>query len=384
MPDGEVVLSPAGPYRAGQVVTLLADSEEAIDVNNTLPRLCARVGDAPEFCDPNLLVSIPVSDPPSGTHGVTIELRRRHFGPTGEHDCTDPATTCRVMWRTETSRLLASHTLSFVRNEEPSVPAVTLEAAAGPEPGTVTLLPGGIDPQAPPTRLLTDLELASIRQGIGSVVEPDQLRISWEVGPVCGFGEGAPPIGSEGLVDQPSWWHQPSVQPTADGSSPAGLFGPICDYRPLSVAIDQNKPDAPIVVQLRRDIYGYGGWLDCARAPCYVEIMRRWSYPNPDGSSISNTTPVARAMLDVPDDAPRHRPTITVLEPGPYKPDQTVTVEVHGYQGDDLMAITWCPGGDKQCTYLGDATPVAGALLAPARLSWVGGEGIRERTPLCS
>lgn len=360
VPDGEIVLTPAGPYQSGQVVTLLADSDEAIDLN-TFPRLCARVGDAPEFCAPAPLASVPISDPPAGTHGVTIELRRRHLGPTGEHDCGDPDTNCRVLWRTETSRLLVSPSLSFA-GEEPPIPTVTLEATAGPDPGTVTLLPGGIDPNVPPASLLTDLELASILQGTGAVIDPNQLRIGWELGPVCGLGEGAPPIGSEDLVDEPSWWHQPSLQPTADGSTPAGLFGPICDYGPPSVAIDQDNPSRPITVQLHRDIYGFGGWLDCAHAPCYIELMRRWSFPLPDGSTISNTTPVARTMLNIPTDSARQRPTITVLESGPYRHDQTVTVEVHGYQGDDLMAITWCPGGDKQCTYLNDTAPVDGAL----------------------
>ena len=72
----------------------------------------------------------------------------------------------------------------------------------------------------------------------------------------------------------------------------------------------------------------------------------------PDGSTLGSDLTVARVLVDIPNSWPSIRPSITIAEPGPYEPGQTVTVEVrdHNEVGAGL-GIAWCFGGETHCQY---------------------------------
>lgn len=354
IPDGRVLIAPEGPYVAGQEVSLLVDDDELIDLYNSAPRLCARIGGAEEVCDPGWIASRPLPSPPSGAQGVVVELPRWHFGPDGDNDCGDFANECRVLWLTETRQLLSSPTLVYDGHLEDR--SVALDVSTGNEPGTVTLRTRGVDPTALAEEVFSDLEMRIIEESIEPIAafNTDDLNLTWEVGGLCGFGSGTPPIGSEKLVDPASWWFPlPIQQPVAHSVGQSVLdsfYGPTCDGGAIK-GQRQVSDDEPTVLDLRRSIYGHGGWIDCAVARCYLEVIVRSLYPLADGSSLGSYTTVARVEVDVSDDWPSTRPSISIAEPGPYRPGQTVTVEVRDYDAEAGPGIAWCLGGDSHCGY---------------------------------
>lgn len=351
IPDGRAVVVPAGPYVDGQEVTLLASSSDRIDLHNSSPRLCARVNGNDESCDPTWVRPRPVSDAPDGTQGVAIEMARTHFGPTGESDCAEPDVQCRLIWRTETGRLLSSDILRFTGEVEPA--SVSLEASIGDQPGVVAVRAVGLDNEMSVDDVFSTPQMQTIEDDVRSTAQfdPSRLQLTWHVGGLCGFGPGDPPLGSEDLESPSSWWAPATLDPAADPSMVRSFFGASCDF------LDADRPHelgagGTLDLATSRNIYGFGGWIDCALAPCWVELVASWSYPMPDGSTLGSDLVVDRVLLDVPETWPTQRPTITVVEPGPYCPGQQVTVEVHDHPVTrDGLGIGWCPGGDDYCSY---------------------------------
>ncbi len=345
----EIVIIPDGPYIDGQTVTVLASSRVALDTYNSSPRLCAVVDDSAEYCDPSWARPVSFAPAPLGSQGVEIELFQVHFGPTGDRDCGDDEVQCRLLWRTESGGLLASDELLFVG--PPALRAVSLEVTLGSEPGSVTVQAHGLNPEASLGEILSYSELSTMVGDIESVADfdPDLLAVTWEVSAFCGFGSGDPPIGSDGLEDPPAWW-APTTLLGDDAALTDSFFGANCDW----LAIDgprQLTGEEPVELDLRRHIYGYGGWHDCAVDVCYLEFNVRWTHPMPDGSTVGSEVALARAIIDVPDHWPSIRPSISIVEPGPYRPGQEVTVEVRAHQHtEDGVAIGWC-GVDVPCRY---------------------------------
>lgn len=350
IPDGGILITPAGPHVDGQTVELLAASSPTIDLFNSWLRLCASLDDREEICDPTWIRPRPISDPPQGTQGVTIELPRTHFGPTGERDCADVDVVCRLVWRTEADTLLTSEPLTFTGPAP--IADVTIQAVATDQPGQLALTTSGVDGSATAVQVLSVAQLDSIADSVGlqSDFEPENLDITWRIGGLCGFGPGTPPIGSETLEDPPTWWTPTALDPATD-SGAWSFFGSTCDSLTPGVDID-DEADTPFVLGLTRNIYGYGGWIDCAENACWLELNLGWTYPMPDGSTLGGDIPAARALVDIPTSWPTKRPSITIVEPGPYTAGQQVTVEVRNHPLETSgLAIGWCPGGDGFCGY---------------------------------
>jgi len=351
IPDSGVLIVPAGPHTDGQTVEVLAASSPPIDLYNSSPRLCARVDDAAEICDPTWIQPRPISNPPAGTQGVTVELPRIHFGPTGNRDCADTNVDCRLVWRTETNTLLTSENLAFTG----PTPAtnVTLQAVTGDQPGKLTLTANGVDDSLTASEVFSTTQLDSIAESVSfqTNFEPSNLDIGWRVGGLCGFGPGTPPIGSDGLDDPPAWWALTTLDPTSDPAEVRSFFAPTCDSLTTGIQIE-NETDTPVVPDVARSIYGFGGWIDCAESACWIELNLSWTYPMPDGSALGGDVPAARVLVDVPASWPSTRPSIEIVEPGPYSAGQQVTIEVrnHPLQTGGLD-IGWCAGGDDYCGY---------------------------------
>lgn len=351
IPDGGILMSPAGPHVDGQTIELLAASSPAIDLYNSSPRLCARVDGAEEICDPTWTPPRPISNPPPGTQGVTIELPRTHFGPTGDRDCVDIDVVCRLVWRTEANTLLTSEELAFTGPAP--IADVTLRAIATGQPEQLTLSTNGVDGSATADQVFSPAQLDSIAESVGyqTDFDPASLDITWRVGGLCGFGPGTPPIGSETLEDPPTWWAPTTLDPASDSAKVRSFFAATCDSLTTGVQIDGDA-GTPVVHNISRNIYGYGGWIDCAESACWLELNLGWTYPMPDGSTLGGDVSAARVLVEIPTSWPSTRPSIGIVEPGPYSAGQQVTIEVrnHPLQTDGLD-IGWCPGGDGYCGY---------------------------------
>lgn len=351
IPSGGVALVPEGPYDEGEAVTLLASDDEFIDLYNSSPRLCASVDDGEEYCDPSWIPPRPVGQPPLGTTGVSIELPQWHFGPGGYNDCADDSVVCRLAWQTEAGRLLTTQPLTY---EHPANARPTSVNVTNTEvPGVVQLSIDGLDTSAIASDVFSVAELADAIDAVEDfeVFDEAKQQLSWHVGGVCSFETGDPPIGSEGLEDPPTWWAVNSVFPTPDSTPLSSFYGGTCDWN----AVDGERKisdNGTVELQLRRNIYGYRGWVDCAATPCYLSIGVRWLYPMSDGSSLGFDMNVEHGFVTVSDQWPSVQPSISIVEPGPYKAGDNVTVEVRDHHStEDGLAIGWCPGGDSFCGY---------------------------------
>ena len=296
---GSLIITPPGPHVGGQEVTLLANDDVLIDVYNSVPRLCAEVNGESEVCDPGGIASRPATGLPAGWQGVAIGVPRWHFGPDGESDCGDDAVICRLLWRTEAGLLLASAPLSFAGPVEPK--SIVLEADIDEQPGTIKLRASGFDSGQLAQDVFSPVQLRLIAEAVApmSAFDVENLTLSWEITALCGFGPGDPPIGSDALTDLPSWWHGLPFDPTASQSVANSFYGGLCDWR----AIDGPREIAEgeeVEIEIRREIYGRGGWLDCADAACFLEMALRWNYPMADGSTLGSDAIVARVLVDVP------------------------------------------------------------------------------------
>ena len=342
IPEGSAVIIPKGPYMSDQRVALLVRDHVTIDLYNRAPRLCARVNGGEEVCDPSRLQAQVLRGAPAGTQGVTIELPQRYFGPKGEDDCGQATVECRLLWVDETGRALASPNLTFSRTLEPS--PLILEATLGPEIGVANIRLqdlGSLDL----TEFLTPQKLEEIENSVNfsGHFDRERLELTIAIGALCGFGVGGPPIGSEGLLESPSWW------PT---TTPYPLSYPVnCDWLAVEGELDSGGADWSSF-RVQRDIYGFGGWQDCAIEVCYLEAVVSWRHPLPDGSKLGDEITASRVLIDIPDSWPSTRPSISILEPGPYKPGQEVTVEVRNYPyGASGLDISWCPNDEYTCYY---------------------------------
>lgn len=353
IPGGAAVVVPDGPFVDGQQVTVMAAGSERIDLYNSSPRLCARVRGGDEICDPTWARPQPVTSSPAGTQGVLIELTRTHFGPEGESDCAAPDVECRLLWRTESGHLLSSDILSFTgAMVEPAT--VSLQASIGEEPGVVTVEALGLDNDPSVEDAFSSPQMEMMADDVASAArfDPSRVQLTWYVAGLCGFGPGDPPLGSEELAEPPSWWAPAGLDPGGvDPSVVRSFFGASCDYLHPDRPIELRDGDSLDLV-VSRDIYGYGGWIDCAVAACWIELVASWSHPMPDGSTLGSGRAVDRVLVDVPKAWPTRRPTIAVKEQGPYSPGQQVTVEVRDHpMTSDGLGIGWCPGDDSYCTY---------------------------------
>lgn len=245
---------------------------------------------------------------------------------------------------------MASEELAFTGPPPPT--NVTLQATTTGQPGELTLA-ARFDGSLAADQVFSAAQLERIAQSVSfqTDFEPTNLDIGWRVGGLCGFGPGSPPIGSEGLEDPPAWWAPTTLDPASDPAGVRTFFAPTCDSLTTGVQIEEET-DTPVVLAISRNIYGFGGWIDCAESACWIELSLSWTHPMPDGSTLGGDMPAARVLVDVPTSWPSTKPSIEIVEPGPYSAGQQVTIEVrnHPLQADGLD-IGWCPGGDDYCGY---------------------------------
>lgn len=342
---GEMHIEPGGPYIDGQQVTLYADDDASIDLYNSWPRVCAVVGKEPEVCGAEPLKPKPVRTPPAGTQAVTVDLTRSNFDSSGPLDCGAAGVACRLLWRNEAGEFLTSAILTFTG--ELAEPLVRVSAELTNEPGVVRIDTNNMDLDESLNRLPPE-DLARIEATISEYgsFDRERLEIDWSVGSMCGYGSAGAPIGSEDLIDQPSWWNVGDEN--ENEGDPLHFFGPVCDGDAVEGSLDGIGSDGILEVRLQRNIYGYGGWIDCATSSCFVTIKMSWLHPEPGGGELGDEGDSIRVAIDVPASWPSQRPTLSIAEPPPYRSGQTVTVEATGLTGDDT-AIGWCPGGDGYC-----------------------------------
>ncbi len=346
IPEGNSVIIPEGPYTAGQLVTLLVHEDVTVDLYNRAPRLCARVNGGEEVCDPSRLHSQVIGSAPVGTQGVIVELPQRYFGPNGEGDCGQAAIKCRLLWADETGRALVSPELTYSSELDPS--PLIIEVTVGPKVGVAAIRIQDLD-TLDLAEFLTPQKLEEIEDNVNlsGQFNREDLELTLAIGALCGFGVGNPPIGSEDLLESPSWWPTTSSYPLS--------YRINCDWLAVEGELDAQG-NAWANFRVQRDIYGFGGWQDCALETCYLEAVVSWTHPLPNGSALGDEIAASRVLIDIPDTWPSTTTSVSILEPGPYEPGQEVTAEVRDYPYNSReLSIGWCPNDDYTC-YFGSTT----------------------------
>ena len=123
------------------------------------------------------------------------------------------------------------------------------------------------------------------------------------------------------------------------------------------IVLSPQRPNEPVKAQFRREIYTtFDGYLDCATNSCWVHLGMIFNHPIDDGEhewEVGSTVTLARAIIDFdPTVAPAPRPTISILESGPHRAGDTVTVEVANPLPSWRGGVGWCRGSPLGCSYL--------------------------------
>lgn len=365
---------PAGPYREGQVVQLLAADDHVLDLYNQTPRLCASVDGQPESCDPDVLERVLLDEPPLGRQGVELALPQRHFGTSGYSDCHEESVSCWLEWVSNDGGRLTSPPLEY--QAEATEPVAQIPVTVGAEPGVLLIDANGI-PAGSDEQWLSDVVIRDIQNAFQGLEDPDldEVTLRWGLSRFCAFGQGDPPIGSEKLSALPHWW---GVKPENHRFSPADEPHPLqstCDWSVGDWESPKLPADNPFELAIRRNIYGFAGWHDCARSGCFLEATLHWEHPIEEGGSIIGEIEHARAIVEVPGTWPMRRPSIRIVEPGPYVSGQTVTVEVEEPgEAPDGFLVAWCA---PSCGYqVGESEILPdGTLVTRVKLHTRGNQG---------
>lgn len=341
--DSRITVSPAGPYTAGQSVTVTVPRDMVTDAANDAPAICFAWG-ANEVCDPTDWQR-------SGRVSIgETSLTRQHQLP-GWVNTPDGLRSCAQVG----CRLVVADRDRIFRG----TPVLDIEP--GPEPKGAASL----------------------------VVNPD----------------GSLVVTSPGIAPDPSWPAHVAQHPDSadDPNRPLNLS--LCVYETgcdnLRGAIPRLPSDGSafsVTIPARRLLLTSGtrGWADCAKVTCTVEISNVNSVTgvnaNVIGTRIVAVLPY-RVPTSTPGDTP---PTITIEPAGPYRNGQTVTVTLRDAPAaaspqDGQLKFAQCPGpaGSSRvaCAYRGgltwtriDATTYTTSFVVSssplAHLAWLpGGQG---------
>lgn len=351
--SGELLMEPVGPYDAGDEVTLYLSPDDEIDIYYGGPMFCARVEGFEEFCGLGDGFVGARSERSMGVPSAIVAIPQLHFGPAGQSDCNDADVTCRLMYRTSTGDFVAGAPLEYRRSTE--LPRAEIAITAADEPGLFTIETVLTEP--PDGSFLEDSEFSWLREVVedslpGQGFDPSRLRFELTLGAVCGFGFGGRPIGSAPLIEVPDWWGGLAARPGTlpDGSTPA--LGQNCDWDGIPSEqrfIDDQQ--SVRTLRLPRMIYGYNGWMDCARDTCFLSVDLRWMYEMGDGSTLGSDLSLAYALIEPPPDWPENElPAISIRTPPPYRHGDTVTIEATDPRREGAPAISFCVG-KANCLY---------------------------------
>jgi hypothetical protein len=242
------------------------------------------------------------------------------------------------------------------------------------EPGTMTVRAVAPTDLTEPHVAFTPEELAAIERAVlgsgATSFSPDQLEITVGVGPLCSFDPGEPTEGLDQLEDPPSWWVRLPKGHAVDGGIVEGLWGGNCDIGADGDVALTPPFESPIAHPVSREIYGERGRSDCGLTRCYVTFWSRWTHPLNAEAGVSGGKVLDRTVIQLPADWPTPpRPSVHILEPGPYRQNQQVTVEVRNPRVGPTVRIAWCLGGDVPCGYLGGIAQDDGSFRATMTLT---------------
>jgi hypothetical protein len=300
--DPAIVLEPAGPYADGQQITLTTPEGYREDWINDRARLCAIVADDPagptETCDP---LDSAWTESTSAT-GMRIALSQRVFTPTGYRDCNEPTVTCRLVVRHADGGWRATDALRF--SDEPRPPAASLTVTPGADAGTFVLDPEGFpglpaDLQPPPSYLV---RLCAFDASMGDIAP---------------FGEDL--------------WNQ--------GFGPSLPYAN-CELMEDVAQLDATDPNAALDVTIPGRFHSYSGRSDCRRDRCFVQV----THFQVQGTGIFGENPVVTAAM-VPFDSNVELPpppSISIVEPGPHRAGETITVEINGLAEGRTTSLAVC------------------------------------------
>lgn len=312
--DEAVTLTPEGPYRDGQDVTLEVPAEYGVDFyNGSAFRQCAilsgRGGWPEEVCDP----LIDEAGPGEAT-SITATVRRTVLTPTGVRDCEDTDVSCRLVVRRQDGSVRATARLRFVGG--PIEPSTRLEVRLGDQPGTVVVDPSGLQP---------DPSWIDLREQ-----DPERAASYAAFGvSICAFSTSATTAGPYGEY---LWDFGPNDLPS-----------PNCAWQTDRSPIDPDHPDDPVTLDIPGWLRGYEGFSNCAVDVCFVRVTQSVvGGVTAGGALLGGETGEIAGIVPVDDRVPPPElPSLRIVTPPPYTTGQDLTLEVTGVDLSDLM-IGFC------------------------------------------
>jgi hypothetical protein len=299
-----IAVEPAGPYRDGQVITLTV--EAGVDVNGAAWCVTTEEG---RSCDPR---GIDFADP----GGSGVRLRQVALTSSGSADCGDPEVTCQVVALDGAGAEVRSAPLRFEGEASPT--SATLSIDRADEPGTFVLRPRALAAHPSWTELITD-DPAYARDGAFTIE-------------LWSWGDPLP---------------SPLPSPTDSGIS-ARVVGQAdrSVLWPAPALLDARDPNEPIEVSIPSYVYSYSGFRDCLASRCALVVKQRVVIGGVPGGVLVDEEVVASALIPfAPDDSPSERPSLRIIEPGPHRVGDTITVEVSGLMIDDVSLGIWSGSG---------------------------------------
>ncbi len=320
--DPDLQLDHGGPYLDGQEVVLSSPNGFSLDWTNEYPRLCSVVttpAGPTTSCDHVRDINARpgyagVSTSPAGDRREIV-LRRTVFTPVGYRDCNEPDVSCHVVVARADGSAAATERLEFEGSTRSTDAA--LEVRRGDGPGRFVVVPQGLQP--------SDAWLEARDRGLTQGMPAFTVS-------VCAFGGADPTLDPYGRP-----WQGPGLQ--LQWSLRPGL-GANCDSLGGGVAqIDPDDPGRTLTVDLTRELYGSAGFSDCRVQACYLAVTQ-WT--SRDGATLEAGVTLA-ARLPVEASTPiTGRPSLTILEPGPYDQGQEITVEVANVPDAKIGMIGVC------------------------------------------
>lgn len=276
-PVGNITVSPAGPYRAGQTVRAQIGRSDAFqleDPYNSSVAVCFPYARG-ETCDPSVQ-SRPVTIGRPNVVTFDLELPGWVHTPTGLQPCAELG--CR---------------LEITNDGEHWVGTAPLEIDPGPKPEELARIEG---------------------------IHRDESLISLHI---------------DSLRPDPSW--VAAKLPPSAGLPPGGLS--LCAFAERLLCDALVRPDPPpfdgqphdLTIDTNRLLLTTRGWVDCVNYVCAIAISRTINVMSLDnGGTQAGDKIIAIVPYRLPPTTPEMpRPSLTLDRTGPFVPDDEVTVTLH-------------------------------------------------------
>jgi hypothetical protein len=153
-----------------------------------------------------------------------------------------------------------------------------------------------------------------------------------------------------------------------------------CDLLSYFYGIDPDRPDDPVEMPVAREIFGFDGWHDCAKTPCFVLISAtEVSSVTVDGTHATDTPVAAAPIAFDSTQSARSRPALTVAGGSEVQVGEEIEIHIEDLPTlqNETMELAIChqdPTVSNDCGYLTytdtGSLPVSETFHVRFAMSW--------------